>query len=426
MTPTSLRVVRITAASALTGLVIGVVGSAFRYLLLRADGFRNALALAAHGWPHMGWMAPVLLSAAGAGLARMLVVHFQPYAAGSGIQQVEAVFSGEAKQAGIGIVPVKFVGGLLAMGSGLALGLEGPTVQMGSSLAFWGSKWLLRDEADRKVVGAAGAGAGLGVAFNAPVGGAVFVFEELTSSFTPWLLVATLAAASAAVWAMRLLLGNNIHFTVNHITSNETQMLTPYLALGAMLGAVGALYNRVSVALLRFSDRLVRITSVYWATLVGAGVGLVVWFAPNLAGGGDPLTQGILSNKYGIGALLVGFVLRFLIGPWSYAAGTPGGLFAPMLVLGASFGALFGGVANHFIPGIDLSPVACAVVGMAALFSASVRAPLTGIVLAVEMTGRGDLTLGLLAGSMGAMVVAMLLKSEPIYVTLKERMLKRT
>ena len=203
-------------------------------------------------------------------------------------------------------------------------------------------------------------------------------------------------------------------------------MLAPYLLLGAMLGEVGALYNRVSVGLLRFSDRLVRITSVYWATLVGAGVGLVVWFVPNLAGGGDPLTQGILSNQYGTKALLVGFVLRFLLGPWSYAAGTPGGLFAPMLVLGASFGALFGGIANHFIPGVDLSPVACAVVGMAALFSASVRAPLTGIVLAVEMTGRGDVTLGLLAGSMGAMVVAMLLKSEPIYVTLKERMLKRT
>jgi len=426
MTPTSLRVVRITAASLLTGLVIGLVGSAFRYLLMRADGLRNFLAFGAHRWPHMGWIAPVLLSAAGAGLARMLVVHFQPYAAGSGIQQVEAVFSGEAKQAGIGIVPVKFVGGLLAIGSGLALGLEGPTVQMGSSLALWGSKSLLRDEADRKVVGAAGAGAGLGVAFNAPVGGTVFVFEELTSSFTPWLMVATLAAASAAVWAMRLLLGNNMHFSVNRFTLNETSMLAPYLALGAMLGGVGALYNRVSVALLQFSDRLVRITSVYWATLVGAGVGLVVWFAPNLAGGGDPLTQGILWNQYGTRALLVGFVLRFLLGPWSYAAGTPGGLFAPMLVLGASFGALFGVTVNHLFPGADLSPVACAVVGMAAMFSASVRAPLTGIVLAVEMTGRGDLTLGLLAGSMGAMVVAMLLKSEPIYVTLKERMLKRT
>ena len=149
-----------------------------------------------------------------------------------------------------------------------------------------------------------------------------------------------------------------------------------------------------------------------------------MWFAPELAGSGDSLTQAILSDQYAIKGLLAVFILRFLLGPMSYAAGTPGGLFAPMLVLGASFGALFGGVANHLMPGHELSPVACAIVGMAGMFTASVRSPLTGIVLAVEMTGRGDLTLGLLVGSLGAMVVAMLLGSEPIYVTLKERMLQ--
>jgi CIC family chloride channel protein len=426
MTLSNLRVVRLTAASVIAGLMIGVVGAAFRYLLLRVDGLRNALAYAAHAWPHVGWLAPLLLSAAGAGLARLLVVRFEPFAGGSGIQHVEAVISGEAKPADVGIVPVKFVGGLLAIGSGLALGREGPTVQMGSSLALWGSKSLLGDDEDRRVVEAAGAGAGLAVAFNAPVGGTVFVFEELTTKFTPWLLVATLAAASTAVWTMRLLLGNGLTFTVKQPTINEAHVLWVYLILGAGLGGVGALYNGLSVWLLRFSDRFVRSASVYWAALVGAGVGLVVWFLPKLAGGGDPLTQDILSDRYAIRALLMGFVFRFLIGPWSYSAGVPGGLFAPMLVLGAASGALFCGVVNSLMPGVDLSPVACAVVGMAALFSASVRAPLTGIVLAVEMTGRGDLTLGLLSGSLTAMVVAMLLGSQPIYVTLKERMLRKT
>ena len=144
----------------------------------------------------------------------------------------------------------------------------------------------------------------------------------------------------------------------------------------------------------------------------------------NASRGGDPLTQAILSDSHAIEALLTVFLLRFLMGLWSYAAGTPGGLFAPILVLGASFGALFAAVVNHFIPVLGLSAVACALVGMAALFSACVRAPLTGIVLAVEMTGRGDLALGLLAGSLGAMVVAMLLRSEPIYDSLKRRMLQ--
>jgi len=179
------------------------------------------------------------------------------------------------------------------------------------------------------------------------------------------------------------------------------------------------------VGLLRLSDRLSSISSINRAAIIGATVGLVAWFAPALVGGGDNLTQAILSDRFAVGSLVAVFLARFLLGPWSYAAGAPGGIFAPLLVLGASSGALFAGVLNHYLPTLSLSPVAFAVVGMAALFSASVRAPLTGIVLTVEMTGRGDLTLALLGASLVAMVVAMLPKSEPFYVTLKRRMLER-
>jgi CIC family chloride channel protein len=152
-------------------------------------------------------------------------------------------------------------------------------------------------------------------------------------------------------------------------------------------------------------------------------VGLTAWFAPTLVGSGDTLTQTIFSERHAIEALLIIFLLRFLVGPWSYAAATPGGLFAPLLLLGASSGALFGEALNRLMPALGFSPVAFAVVGMAALFCASVRAPLTGVVLTVEMTGRGDLTLALLVASLGAMVVATLLDNEPIYATLKRRML---
>lgn len=178
-----------------------------------------------------------------------------------------------------------------------------------------------------------------------------------------------------------------------------------------MLGAAGALYNAVNVGLLRLSDRLSGVSSVSRAAIIGAAVGLVAWFSPALVGGGDNLTQAILANRFAAGSLVAVFLARFLLGPWSYAAAAPGGIFAPLLVLGASAGALFAGVLNHYVPMLNLSPVAFAVVGMAALFSASVRAPLTGIVLTVEMTGRGDLTLALLGASLVAMVVAMLLKS---------------
>jgi CIC family chloride channel protein len=144
-----------------------------------------------------------------------------------------------------------------------------------------------------------------------------------------------------------------------------------------------------------------------------------------MVGGGDNLTQGVLSGHYGLTALAGIFVLRFFLGPWSYAAEAPGGLFAPMLLLGASFGALFGEVLNHFLPSLGITSVACAVVGMATLFTACVRAPLTGVVLTIEMTGRGDLALALLEASLLAMVVTSLLGSEPIYETLKRRMIER-
>ena len=417
------RVLRISTASLLAGILIGVVGGAFRYLLIAADGLRDTLILRAHAWPLTGWLAPVALGLLGAAVARFLVVRFAPHAAGSGIQRVEAVFSGEVRSTPHSIVPVKFFGGLLAMGSGLALGREGPTVQMGASLSALVSRFLIRDAEDGKVVEAAGAGAGLAVAFNAPIGGSIFVFEELTSSFTPWLLVATLAAATVAVWVMRLMLGNALDFRVPQVSLTESWRIWPFLTIGALLGFAGAVYNALTIGLLRLSDRFTRLSTTYRAAIIGAVVGLIAWFAPAMVGGGDNLTQSVLNHRYTLEGLLTLFVLRFLIGPWSYAAGTPGGLFAPILVLGASSGALFAGAMNHFTPGLGLSPVALGVVGMAALFTACVRAPLTGIVLTVEMTGRADLSLGLLAAALAAMVVTMLLNSEPIYESLKRRML---
>jgi chloride channel protein, CIC family len=422
--PTS-RLIRISTAGVLAGILIGLVGGAFRYLLIGADKLRDAFIAQAHAWPWIGWLAPVTLALVGAVAARILVVRFAPVAEGSGIQRVEAVFRGEVEPAAHAVVPVKFFGGLLAMGSGLALGREGPTVQMGATLGFLVSHFFTKGDEDIRDIAAAGAGAGLAVAFNAPIGGSIFVFEELTSSFTPWLMVGSLAAALVAVWIMRLLLGNTLDFTVSLVSLTQDWRIWPFMVLGAMLGVLGALYNAAIMGVLRFADRLPKLSSVNRAAIIGATVGLVAWFAPAIVGGGETLTQAILSGRYAVGGLLTVFFARFLLGPWSYAAGTPGGIFAPLLVLGASFGTLFAGIFNHFRPLPASSLVAFAVVGMAALFAASVRAPLTGIVLTIEMTGRADLTLGLVGASLMALVVAMLLRSEPIYESLKRRMLAR-
>ncbi len=425
MTLLNSRVIRIVSASILGGVLIGAVGGGFRYCLIASDRLRTEWIGWAHLRPSVGWLLPLALGTAGAWLARLLVLKFAVTAEGSGVQRVEAVFAGKAEPASFNVVPVKFFGGLAAMGSGLALGREGPTVQMGASFGTLVSRLLLSDDEDRRVVDAASAGAGLAVAFNAPIGGSIFVFEELTSSFTPWLLIATLSSCTVAVWLMRVMLGNVLAFTVPQVSPTENWNKVLFMALGALLGLAGAVYNAAIMGLLRVSDKMRRLSSLQRAAIIGAVVGTVAWFAPTIVGGGDVLTQAILSNRFTLTSLVIIFLLRFALGPWSYAAGAPGGLFAPLLLLGASSGALYAGLVNHFLPGQNISAVACAIVGMGALFAASVRAPLTGIVLTVEMTGRADLTLGLLGASLMAMVVAMLLKSEPIYESLKRRMLSQ-
>lgn len=419
------RLFRVALASILGGLLIGIVGGLFRYFLILFDGLRSQMVTAAHHHPYVGWIAPITLGAGTACLARLMVIKLAPTAEGSGVQRVEAVFSGEVEPASPIVVPVKFVGGLLAIGGGLALGREGPTVQMGASFGEWVSKFLLHDEEDRRVVQAASAGAGLAVAFNAPIGGSIFVFEELTSNFTPWLLVSTLASATVAVWLMRGMLGNTLSFKVTQVSITANWNKWPFLALGALLGLLGAIYNLVVMRMLQATDKMMKLSSLQRAAIIGGAVGVVAWFVPSMVGGGDVITQTILNNRFAIGSLITIFLVRFLIGPWSYAAGCPGGLFAPLLLLGASSGALFAEVLNRFLPSANVSVEACAIVGMGALFTASVRAPLTGIVLTVEMTGRADLSLGLLAASLTAMLVTMLLQSEPIYDSLKRRMLSQ-
>ena len=282
------RTVRITIAALLTGLMIGAVGGAFRLLLGKADDLRDALVVWAHAWPHLGWLAPVALGTLGAAVARLMVARFAPEAEGSGIQRLEALYADEIKPGSPSInLAVKFFGGLLSIGSGLALGREGPTVQMGAALSALASRWMVKDNEDRRVIGAAGAGAGLAVAFNAPIGGSVFVFEELTSTFTPWLLVATLAATTFAVWTMRLILGNHFDFTVRQVSLTAVWKGWPFFVLGVLLGAGGALYNSAIIGLLRLCDRFVRISSVLRAAFIGAVVGLLAWFAPAMVGQSD-------------------------------------------------------------------------------------------------------------------------------------------
>jgi CIC family chloride channel protein len=405
------------------GALAGVVGAIFRLCLERADRLRDALIGWAHGREAGGFLVVLAVCAGATALAAWLVRVYAPHAAGSGIPHVEAVVRGELPQAPSRLIPVKFFGGLLAIGAGLALGREGPSVQMGASLAHLVGKVFGRNRLDCRVLVAAGAGAGLGTAFNAPIAGAVFVLEELVRRFEHRIAIAALGASATALGVARLLLGDAPDFHVNALGYEDAGTRPLYFVFGAFAGLLAIAYNRMLLATIAAAHRLIRAPVELRAGLVGAAVGILAWFAPDLIGGGDAITQSVLAGSVPLAAIPAAFMVRFALGAVSYAAGTPGGLFAPMLVLGAQFGFLSGGICRILLPYLDVQPEGFAIVGMAAFFAGVVRAPVTGIVLATEMTASVTMLLPMLCACAVAMLAPTLLKDPPIYESLRERAL---
>ena len=224
----------------------------------------------------------------------------------------------------------------------------------------------------------------------------------------------------------RVLLGDAPDFHVEPLSYPGFGTVPIHLALGVVAGCLGVVYNRAILGTLGFVDRLHRWPVEMRAGLMGAAVALLAWFAPGVVGGGDAITQRTLSGTETTAMLSVVFLLRFGLGPLSYAAGTPGGLFAPILVLGSQSGLLFGNICHLWFPAVVANPTALGIVGMAAFFTAVVRAPVTGIILVTEMTASFTLLLPMLSACFAAMLVPNLLGNAPIYDSLRERTLQRS
>jgi chloride channel protein, CIC family len=409
----------IAGGSLFVGAAVGLVSASFRLLLIRADRFRDTFFLWAHDHAIGGFFLAVLVCAAAAGAAAWLVRRFSPYASGSGIPHVENVLHGNAPPSPPGLILVKFFGGVLAIGSGLALGREGPSVQMGASIAnisgeYFRFRWKLR-----RVLIASGAGAGLAAAFNAPVAGAIFVLEELVREFELHIAIAALGASATAIWVSQAILGPAPEFHVEELAFADPLTSPLYFLFGAFAGAAAVLYCRAILRALSFAQQINRAVPGLTAMLIGAVVGGVGWFSPQLVGGGDPITQKLLVGTQFLPTLVLVFCLRFALGPASYATATPGGIFAPMMVLGAQLGMIFGEIGKFALPSLFIQPVAFAVVGMAAFFTAVVRAPLTGIALVTEMTSDATLLLPMLASCFCAMIAPTLAGEAPIYDSLR-------
>ena len=416
------------------GAATGVMVAAFRLTLDSAARLRGTLIDLAHQFGPAGFLLTIAGCAAALAAAAWLVRRFSTFASGSGVPEVEIALTGELPPAPLRrILLIKFVGGILSIGAGAALGPEGPGVQMGAVSARLLATTFRRAWPDVQALVAAGAGAGIAVAFNAPIAGAVFVIEEFSRRVEVRFAIAGLGASSAAILVSRLLLGDapDLHVVVSgHVVSATGPLPYAaaaawplYLALGALAGLAAVLYNRFVIGALDLASAFNKWTVEAKAAVVGATIGLIGWFAPDLIGDGNNLSQLVLDGAAVAGGMQLAFAVRFGLGAVSYAARTPGGLFAPLLALGALLGSLLGNSFQAIFPPLAIEPRAFAVVGMAAFFTGVVRAPVTAIVLVIEMTAAFTTLLPMLVACFAAILVANLLNDPPIYDSLRSRLI---
>jgi CIC family chloride channel protein len=411
------------------GFATGVVGAGFH---LAVDRLLR--------WPD--WLADVmgtgpLTIAAGAGVAAIAVTlaflatrYLAPETAGSGVPEVEGAMEGLREVRWRRVLPVKFVGGVLSLSSGVVGGREGPTIHIGASIGAALAEWLRLDRMDLHALLAAGAAAGLASAFNAPLAAVLFVIEETRKQFryTFRSYVAVIVASAASAFGMELVGGTAPQFRID--TDALPLMLLPvFMLLGAVLGVLGLAFNKTLVAALDWRAKAFARAPWLYAVIVGAAVGVLSFIMPMAVGGGETLIPDMPLANLPLQTLLLIAVVRFVGTMASYPVGVPAGIFSPMLTLATTVGLIFGMLVEMALVRSPLAVppligAAFAVSAMGGLFSSTIRAPLVGVVLVVELTGAFELILPLMVTCVTAHVVAQVLGGRPIYEVLLERSMR--
>ena len=404
---------RATVAGALAGLV----GGSYRWVLNHVEPWRHEL-IARLGGSLLGWTELAAVFALGAGLASWLTVRFAPEAAGSGIPHVEETLVRGGELRWKRLLPVKFVAGALALSVGLSLGREGPTVHLGAALAAALQGRLA--SLPRRALLAAGAAAGLTAAFSAPIAGAVFVLEELRVAPNLLMISTGLPAVLASYLVTTGLLGSEPMFALPAVVAPSHDVLPLFAALGVAAGVLGVIFNRGLLAALAGFEAMRPLPKPLRAAAVGVFAAIVACWLPAAIGNGEPIAQALIQAPPSpLGGLVLLLAVKLVLTLVSYGCGVPGGIFAPQLGLGATLGAIFHTLAPH-VAGGTLGP-ALATAGMVGVFSASVRAPLTGLVLIAELTHHSQLLLPQAVAALAAYLMAAALRDRPIYEALRER-----
>lgn len=406
----------------IVGLLSGLIVSCFRLLIQQSLGYWIDLYRLAHlnHW----WFVLIVAILFVIGAINAVLVKQQPHIMGSGIPEVETQLSGHLAMKWWAILWRKFVGGVLAIGAGLFLGREGPSIQLGSSVGQGFAERLHEHGTNKRVLISAGAASGLSAAFNAPIAGTFFVLEEIYHNFSPLVWMTSLTGALAANFISSNFFGLTPVLHLDYANNFPLALYGHLLALGVLLGILGIVYQQILLKLPELYARLVKLPRFLDGFVPILLVIPIGYLWPQTLGGGNSLILSLADHQPAALIVLGLFVLRFVFSMISYGSGLPGGIFLPILTLGALIGDLYGVVMVN----LGLLPrelvINLVIFAMAGYFAGIGKAPFTAILLITEMVGTLEHLMPLAVVSLTAYLVVDLLDGAPIYESLAEKMQK--
>ena len=405
--------IHLVFGGAFVGLASGMISVLYRYTLGRLDTVRNLM------YSHITIEKGALMLAGFLLLAFLmhLLLRWAPFSGGSGIPQIRGELLGKADIESTPTLISKFFGGAMGAFTGLTLGREGPSIQLGGTLAKMISKGMKASEMERRYLITAGASAGLAAAFNAPLAGALFALEELHKSFSHFFVVPCIVASVVANFVSFSILGMEPAFSFPMHDMLPVSFFWVPLSIGVLGGILGSLFNN---GLLFFSQNMKKLpipryAIIFIAMILAFCVGL---YSPLLLGGGHGLIERLATKPVAPAALVVYFAIRLVLVWTGYGSGAQGGIFLPVLTLGA----LLGAFCHSFMMGGDAYYPNFLYLGMAAILSSVVQAPLLSILLVSEMSGTMMQMISVTATAVVAYLVAQVLNNGPIYESLYDNM----
>jgi len=347
-----------------------------------------------------------------------LLYRYFPNARGSGVPQTKAALFAREGRITLRTVLGKFFCTSATLASGIPLGREGPSVQVGAGIGSVLGRLLgLRTEQVKKLI-PVGAAAAIAAAFNTPLAAVLFSLEEITGDLYAPVMGAVVLASATAWMVLRVSLGNSPLFKVPQYQLVNPAEFAVYAVLGVAGGVVSAAFAKLLLGMrarfLRFPQKTV------WFQPMAGGllVGVVGWFVPQVLGVGYGFVGEALNGRMAFQLMALLVVLKLLAVTTSYASGNAGGIFGPALFIGAMLGGTVGTAAHHLFPAYTATPGAYALVGMGAVFAGIVRAPMTSVLMIFEMTQDYAVIVPLMIANMVSLFIASRLQHEPIYEAL--------